>query len=359
MMTSDELYGQLRKDHFIFAGPCALESFELALDTAHAVAEASKEAGLFAVFKSSWDKANRTSGKGFRGPGLVKGMEWLARIKEETGLPVVTDIHLPEQAGPVGEVADILQIPAFLCRQTDLLLAAARTGRVVNVKKGQFVAPWDKANRTSGKGFRGPGLVKGMEWLARIKEETGLPVVTDIHLPEQAGPVGEVADILQIPAFLCRQTDLLLAAARTGRVVNVKKGQFVAPWDMGPVRDKVTEAGNDRVLLTERGSSFGYNNLVVDFRSIPIMRALGVPVIFDATHSVQLPGGQGSCSGGERHHVPTLARAAAGAGVDGIFMECHPDPDKALCDGPNSWPVAKLPALLKQLSAIWNIPYDL
>ena len=271
MMTSDELYGQLRKDHFIFAGPCALESFELALDTAHAVAEASKEAGLFAVFKSSWDKANRTSGKGFRGPGLVKGMEWLARIKEETGLPVVTDIHLPEQAGPVGEVADILQIPAFLCRQTDLLLAAARTGRVVNVKKGQFVAP----------------------------------------------------------------------------------------WDMGPVRDKVTEAGNDRVLLTERGSSFGYNNLVVDFRSIPIMRALGVPVIFDATHSVQLPGGQGSCSGGERHHVPTLARAAAGAGVDGIFMECHPDPDKALCDGPNSWPVAKLPALLKQLSAIWNSPYDL
>ena len=271
MMTSDELYGQLRKDHFIFAGPCALESFELALDTAHAVAEASKEAGLFAVFKSSWDKANRTSGKGFRGPGLVKGMKWLARIKEETGLPIVTDIHLPEQAGPVGEVADILQIPAFLCRQTDLLLAAARTGRVVNVKKGQFVAP----------------------------------------------------------------------------------------WDMGPVRDKVTEAGNDRVLLTERGSSFGYNNLVVDFRSIPIMRALGVPVIFDATHSVQLPGGQGSCSGGERHHVPTLARAAAGSGVDGIFMECHPDPDKALCDGPNSWPVAKLPALLKQLSAIWNIPYDL
>ena len=276
MMTSDELYGQLRKDHFIFAGPCALESFELALDTAHAVAEASKEAGLFAVFKSSWDKANRTSGKGFRGPGLVKGMKWLARIKEETGLPIVTDIHLPEQAGPVGEVADILQIPAFLCRQTDLLLAAARTGRVVNVKKGQFVAP----------------------------------------------------------------------------------------WDMGPVRDKVTEAGNDRVLLTERGSSFGYNNLVVDFRSIPIMRALGVPVIFDATHSVQLPGGQGSCSGGERHHVqrrfvPVLARAAAAAGVNGIFMETHPNPDKALCDGPNSWPVAKLPALLKQLSAIWNIPYDL
>lgn len=203
MMTSDELYGQLRKDHFIFAGPCALESFELALDTAHAVAEASKEAGLFAVFKSSWDKANRTSGKGFRGPGLVKGMEWLARIKEETGLPVVTDIHLPEQAGPVGEVADILQIPAFLCRQTDLLLAAARTGRVVNVKKGQFVAP----------------------------------------------------------------------------------------WDMGPVRDKMVAAGNERVLLTERGASFGYNNLVVDFRSIPIMRSLGVPVIFDATHSVQLPGG--------------------------------------------------------------------
>ena len=267
-MTPDQLYAQLTQDHFIFAGPCVLESFELALDTAWAVKEAAEAAGLFAVFKSSWDKANRTSGKGFRGYGLSQGLEWLARIKQETGLPVVTDIHLPDQATPV------------------------------------------------------------------------------------AG----VADILQIPAFLCRQTDLLLAAAATGRVINVKKGQFVAPWDMGQVKAKILSAGNPRVLLTERGSSFGYNNLVVDFRSIPIMQEQGVPVIFDATHSVQLPGGQGTCSGGDRRHVPHLARAAAAAGADGIFMECHPDPDKALCDGPNSWPVDKLPALLRQLAAIWRLP---
>ena len=199
-----------------------------------------------------------------------------------------------------------------------------------------------------------------MEWLARIKEETGLPVVTDIHLPEQAGPVGEVADILQIPAFLCRQTDLLLAAARTGRVVNVKKGQFVAPWIWAPCAIKWPRLAMTASVLTERGSSFGYNNLR---GRLPFHTYYGghwaSRVIFDATHSVQLPGGQWQLLRGERHHVPTLARAAAGAGVDGIFMECHPDPDKALCDGPNSWPVAKLPALLKQLSAIWNIPYDL
>lgn len=181
-----------------------------------------------------------------------------------------------------------------------------------------FKSSWDKANRTSGKGFRGPGWSKAWSGWLGLKRKRGCRC--DGHPSARTGrTVGEVADILQIPAFLCRQTDLLLAAARTGRVVNVKKGQFVAPWDMGPVRDKLVAAGNDRVLLTERGSSFGYNNLVVDFRSIPIMRALGVPVIFDATHSVQLPGGQGSCSGGERHHVPTLARAAAGAGVDRAF----------------------------------------
>ena len=260
-----------------------------------------------------------------------------------------------------GEPLALLAGPCVL-EGLDRCLLIGRTIKEICTRLGinyVFKASFDKANRSSFHSFRGPGLEKGVEMLAAIKKELDVPVVTDIHETQQAAPAAAVADILQIPAFLCRQTDLLHAAAETGRVVNVKKGQFVAPWDMGPVRDKVAAAGNDRVLLTERGSSFGYNNLVVDFRSIPIMRALGVPVIFDATHSVQLPGGQGSCSGGERHHVPTLARAAAGAGVDGIFMECHPDPDKALCDGPNSWPVAKLPALLKQLSAIWNIPYDL
>ncbi len=270
-MTPDQLYAQLQQNHFIFAGPCVLESLELAQDTAWAVKQAAAEAGLFVVFKSSWDKANRTSGKGFRGHGLHTGLSWLSRIKEETGLPIITDIHLPTQAAPVAEIADIIQIPAFLCRQTDLLVAAAATGRIINVKKGQFIAP----------------------------------------------------------------------------------------WDMKQVTDKIISTGNPRVLLTERGSSFGYNNLVVDFRSIPIMQKLGVPVIFDATHSVQLPGGQGTCSGGDRRYVPYLARAAAAAGADGIFMECHPDPDKALCDGPNSWPVAKLPALLHQLAAIWRLSHDI
>ena len=237
-MTPDQLYAQLTQAHFILAGPCVLESFELASETAWAVKEAAEQAGLFAVFK-------------------------------------------------------------------------------------------------------------------RVD-----PVITDIHLPDQAQPVAEVADILQIPAFLCRQTDLLVAAAETGRVIHVKKGLFVAPWDMGQVKAKINAAGNQRVLLTERGSSFGYNNLVVDFRSIPIMQEQGVPVVFDATHSVQLPGGKGTCSGGDRRLVPHLARAAAAAGADGIFMECHPDPDHALCDGPNSWPVDRLAELLRQIAAIWRIPND-
>lgn len=268
-MTSDNLYGSLCERHFVVAGPCVLESFELALATAEKVAEAANKAGLFVVFKSSWDKANRSSGKGFRGPGLELGLEWLAKIKERTGLPIVTDIHLPEEAAPVAKVADIIQIPAFLCRQTDILLAAAATGRVVNIKKGQFLAPWD-----------------------------------------MKGPL-----------------------------------------------DKVRQAGNPRVLLTERGTFFGYNNLVVDFRSLAVMADLGVPVVFDATHSVQLPGGQGECSGGERRHVPGLARAAVAAGVRGVFLECHPDPDKALCDGPNSWPLDRLEALLMELSELWMVPH--
>lgn len=264
------LYSTLKKGRFVFAGPCVLESFELALDVAYAVAEAARQAGLFAVFKSSWDKANRSSGKSFRGPGLSTGVEWLGRIHQQTGLPIVTDIHLPEQA--------------------------------------------------------------------------------------QA--MAEVADILQIPAFLCRQTDILEAAAATGRLVNVKKGQFVSPADMGNVCDKLRKAGNSTILLTERGASFGYNNLVVDFRSIPIMQSFGVPVVFDATHSVQLPGAQGGSSGGDRQYVPVLARAAVAAGADGVFMECHPDPDNAMCDGPNSLSLDTLPALLRDLSRLWSIDYE-
>ena len=185
-----------------------------------------------------------------------------------------------------------------------------------------------------------------------MKEKFGLPVVTDIHSAEQCAPVAEVVDLLQIPAFLCRQTDLLVAAARTGKVVNVKKGQFVSPWDMEHVVNKVRGAGNERLLLTERGACFGYNNLVVDMRSLPVMRSFGCPVIYDATHSVQLPGGAGGSSGGQREFIPPLSRAAMAAGVDGLFIEVHPDPEKALCDGPNSLPLDGVESLLKQLLVV-------
>lgn len=264
---SDGLYSTLCAGRFIIAGPCVLESWELALETALAVKEAATAAGLTAIFKSSFDKANRTSLSGFRGPGMSRGLEWLARIRAETGLPVITDIHEPEEAAAVAEAVDILQIPAFLCRQTSLLTAAGQTGKIVNVKKGQFLAP----------------------------------------------------------------------------------------WDMRHVHDKVAQTGNRKILLTERGSSFGYNNLVVDMRAFPIMRSIGVPLVMDATHSVQLPGGQGGSSGGDRRMAPCLARAAVAAGADGVFIECHPDPDKALCDGPNSLALRDLPALLQQLSDLWSL----
>jgi 2-dehydro-3-deoxyphosphooctonate aldolase (KDO 8-P synthase) len=215
-----------------------------------------------------------------------------------------------------------------------------------------FKASYDKANRTSIGSFRGPGLKEGLKILAKVKESLGLPVLSDIHSIEQIAPAAEVLDVLQIPAFLCRQTDLLVAAAKSGRVINVKKGQFLAPWDMKNVAGKLAASGNENIILTERGVSFGYNNLVVDMRSFPVMRASGYPVVFDATHSVQLPGGQGESSGGQREFVEYLSRAAVATGIDGIFMEVHEDPDKALCDGPNSIPLSELTALLKKLRAL-------
>jgi 2-dehydro-3-deoxyphosphooctonate aldolase (KDO 8-P synthase) len=264
-----DLFAQLRHQHFVIAGPCVLESLELALETAQEIARMSRALGLPAIFKSSFDKANRSAYASFRGPGM-------------------------------------------------------RTG---------------------------------ISWLAQVKDATGLPILTDIHDPSQAAPVAEVADVLQIPAFLCRQTDLLQAAARTGRIVNIKKGQFLAPWDMAQVTAKVQAAGGNKIWLTERGTTFGYNNLVVDFRSLPLLATLGYPVIFDATHSAQLPGAAGCASGGERHYVPYLARAAAACGCHGLFVETHPNPDHALCDGPNSWPLNALEDLLRHVQAIWNIPH--
>ena len=215
-----------------------------------------------------------------------------------------------------------------------------------------FKASFDKANRTSGSSFRGPGLAAGLRTLADIKAQTGLPILTDIHEASQAAPAAGVADVLQIPAFLSRQTDLIVAAAHTGAVVNIKKGQFLSPGDMRHVIAKVTAAGNPRVLVTERGASFGYNNLIVDMRALPMLRALGYPVVFDATHSVQLPGGGGTQSSGQREFVEPLACAAAGAGVDGFFMEVHPNPNEALSDGPNMVPLHQLKSLLERVMRI-------
>ncbi|MCR5030441.1 MAG: 3-deoxy-8-phosphooctulonate synthase [Selenomonadaceae bacterium] len=218
-----------------------------------------------------------------------------------------------------------------------------------------FKASFDKANRSAFNSFRGPGLEKGLEILAQIKKELDVPVITDIHTEAQAKPAAEVVDILQIPAFLCRQTDLVYQAALTGKPVNVKKGQFLSPKDMRNVVDKILEGGNSNILLTERGASFGYNNLVVDMRSFPIMRSFGYPVVFDATHSVQIPGGLGTASSGNREYVEYLTRAAVGAGVDALFMEVHDNPEEALSDGPNMVYLDKLEDLLKDSLSIYNI----
>lgn len=249
---------------FLIAGPCVIESEQLAMETASRIAEIAKSLGIPYVFKSSFDKANRTSITSFRGPGLEKGLQVLAKVKKQVGVPVLTDVHTEEQATEAGKVVDVLQIPAFLCRQTDLLIAAAKTGKVVNVKKGQFLSPLEMANAVK----------------------------------------------------------------------------------------KVEECGNRQIVLTERGSSFGYNNLVVDMRSFPILRSFGYPVVFDATHSVQLPGGSGTQSSGQREFVEPLACAAAGAGVDGFFMEVHPNPDEALSDGPNMVPLHQLKSLLERVMRI-------
>ena len=253
--------------HFLIAGPCVLESEQLALDTAQSIAEITSALKLPFIFKSSYDKANRSS------------------------------IH----------------------------------------------------------SFRGPGLKDGLKILEKVKAQTGVPILTDVHSVEEATEAGQVVDVLQSPAFLCRQTDLLMAAAKTGKVVNVKKGQFLSPIEMKNVVTKLEESGTQQIFLTERGASFGYNNLVVDMRSLPIMRSLGYPVVFDATHSVQLPGGGGTQSSGQREFIAPLARAAAATGCDGFFMEVHPDPASALSDGPNMVPLAQLKTLLQQLLAICQV----
>lgn len=246
-------------------------------------------------------------------------------------------------AGP-----DSLESEALCVEVAGHLAEVTRELGIPYVFKGSF----DKANRTSHDAYRGPGLDAGLKMLAAVRDQIGVPVTTDVHTVAQVEPVAAAVDLLQTPAFLCRQTDFIQAVAASGTPVNIKKGQFLSPWDMAQVVAKARAAGGERILLSERGFSFGYNNLVVDMRGLAAMRATGCPVVFDATHSVQLPGGQGGSSGGQREYIPVLARAAVGAGVSGLFLETHPDPGRALCDGPNSLPLAQARELLEGLKAI-------
>ena len=258
--------------------------------------------------------------------------------------------HVTVGAGPLAIIAGPCVLESL---EMGLEIAKTLSARCKELGFGYvFKASFDKANRTSIHSQRGPGLEQGLKWLKEIKETVGVPVLTDIHEPGQADPVSRVADVLQIPAFLCRQTDLLVAAARTGRVINVKKAQFMAPEDMQTVLEKCKEAGNDNVILCERGASFGYHQLVVDFRSLPIMRSFGCPVMFDATHSVQKPGGMGNSSGGDRRFVLPLIRAALAIGIDALFLEVHPDPARALSDGPNMVPLSKIGEVLRQVAVL-------
>ncbi|MEL6468899.1 MAG: 3-deoxy-8-phosphooctulonate synthase [Cyanobacteria bacterium J06623_4] len=270
---------------------------------------------------------------------------------------VVKDVQVTE-AITIGQAKPLALIGGpCVIESEDFTLKMADAIRQITDKLGIsfiFKSSFDKANRTSIQSFRGYPIEEGLKILQKVKDKVGVPVLTDIHESHQAAVAAEVVDILQIPAFLCRQTDLLVAAAATGRTINVKKGQFLAPWDMRNVVKKLEVSGTDKILLTERGTSFGYNALVVDFRSLPQMRELGYPVVFDATHSVQMPGGKGNSSGGQRQFVPTLARAAIAAGVDALFMEVHENPDVAPSDGPNMLPLEQLESLLQQLLNIRN-----
>lgn len=262
------------------------------------------------------------------------------------GNTVVGGKDLSLIAGPC--VMENEDLTFYVAQRLKEICAEARVSLV-------FKSSYDKANRTSLGSYRGPGIDKGLRILADVKSRFQVPVLSDIHSVDEVKPASEVLDALQIPAFLCRQTDLILAASETGKTVNIKKGQFLAPWDMKNIMDKFTSTGNRNLVITERGTSFGYNNLVVDIRAFPILRSFGYPVIFDVTHSLQLPGGKGSRSGGQREFAGPLARAAVAAGVDGLFMEVHPEPDKALCDGPNMIPLDTLLQMLKVLKSIQEL----
>jgi 2-dehydro-3-deoxyphosphooctonate aldolase (KDO 8-P synthase) len=278
-----------------------------------------------------------------------------------TSAPIVKEVKIGNVRAGSSHPLIFIAGPCAIENETHCMMMAERLNDIFSSRglPWIFKSSYDKANRTSIKSFRGPGLKKGLKILGKIRKKIGVPILTDVHSIEEVKPVAEVADILQIPAFLCRQTDLLVETAKKARCINVKKGQFLAPWDIQNLIQKCREAGTQNILITERGASFGYNNLVSDMRSLPIMRSFGFPVIFDATHSVQLPGGQGTRSGGQRQFVFPLARAAVAAGCDGLFMEVHQDPDHAPSDGPNMVPLKELPDLLNQVVQLDNMMREL
>lgn len=272
-------------------------------------------------------------------------------------MSLTREISLGKLRLGVGNPLFLIAGPCVIESESHARMMAERVAKIASDAAVPYIfkASYDKANRSSIQAFRGPGASEGLRILAKIKDDLRLPILTDIHEAVQAAPAAEVADILQIPAFLARQTDLLLAAAKTKRIVNIKKAQFLSPWDMKNVADKVASSGNQNILLTERGASFGYNNLVVDMRSFAVLRKFGYPVVFDVTHSLQLPGGLGNASGGQPEFIETLARAGVASGVDGLFLETHDNPAEALSDGPNALPLAQLPDLLSRVKELGKL----
>ncbi|MCX7914171.1 MAG: 3-deoxy-8-phosphooctulonate synthase [Thermodesulfovibrionales bacterium] len=267
-------------------------------------------------------------------------------------MSLIDEINLQRKKGPL-----IIAGPCVI-ETEDITFYTAKSLKEICLELGLpfiFKTSYDKANRTSLTSYRGPGIERGLQIIADIKRKLHIPITSDIHSTYEAKPASEVLDMLQIPAFLCRQTDIIISASKTGKPVNIKKGQFLAPWDVKNIIEKFTSTGNFDLFITERGTTFGYNNLVVDFRSFPIIKSFGFPVIFDVTHSLQLPGGQGSCSGGQREFAEPLAKAAIAAGVDGLFMEVHPNPEEALCDGPNMIRLEEVKGLLKKVKAIYEV----
>ena len=431
------------KPFVLFGGMNVLESRDMAMKVCEAYVKVTEKLGVPYVFKASFDKANRSSIHSYRGPGMEEGLKIFQEIKETFGVKVITDVHEIYQCQPVADVVDVIQLPAFLARQTDLVEAMAKTDAVINVKKPQFLSPgqmgnivdkfeecgndkiilcdrgtnfgydnlivdmlgfsimkkaskgspvifdvthslqcrdpfgaasggrreqvteklrvpyvfkasFDKANRSSIHSYRGPGMEEGLKIFQELKDTFGVKIITDVHEIYQCQPVADVVDVIQLPAFLARQTDLVEAMAKTGAVINVKKPQFLSPGQMGNIVEKIEECGNDKIILCDRGTNFGYDNLIVDMLGFTVMKkaSKGSPVIFDVTHSLQCRDPFGAASGGRRAQVTELARSGLAVGIAGLFLEAHPNPNQARCDGPSALPLSALEGFVSQMKAI-------